>query len=143
EVVERGRLRFAGLDGVVEGQGRGAAAGAVVDDLVRGGVEGDPRRAGDGDRLAEVDLDRDHGAGRVRAARRGRGDRADRRRGRVDDDRLRARERVRARRQRQGGVVGRGVLDRAAVDGERVGVEVVERGRLRVAGLDGVVEGQG
>ena len=42
----------------------------------------------------------------------------------------------------EGGVVGREVGDRAAVEGERVGGGVVE-GRHVVAGLDGVVEDEG
>src|SRR5207253_1653330 len=80
----------AGLDGVVEGQRRGARAGGVVGGSRGGrGVEGQLRRAGDGDVLAEVDRDRDHAAGRVGAVSRARADRADRRGRRVDDDVLR------------------------------------------------------
>src|SRR5207237_1254791 len=111
----------AGLDGVVEGQCRGAGAGGVVGGSRGGrGVEGQLRRAGDGDVLAEVDRDRDHRAGRVGAVGRARGDGADRRRGRVDDDVLRVAKAVRCARrgERQGGVVRGGVLDRAAVQRE-------------------------
>src|SRR5207237_143951 len=99
----------AGLDGVVEGQRRGAGAGGVVGGPRGGrGVESQLRRAGDGDVLAEVDLHRDHRAGRVGAVGRARGDVAHRRSGRVDDDVLRVAEAVRCARrgERQGGVVG-------------------------------------
>src|SRR5207237_730079 len=114
----------AGLHGVVEGQRRGARAGGVVGGSRGGrGVEGQLRRAGDGDVLAEVDRDRDHRTGRVGAVGRARADRADRRRGRVDDDVLRVAEAVRGARsrQRQRRVVGGCVRDRAAVQRERRG----------------------
>src|SRR5207302_5555497 len=79
----------------------------------------------------------------VGAVGRARADRADRRRGGVDDDVLRVAEAVRGarRRQRQRRVVGGRVRDRAAVQRERGGGAVVEVGG-GVAGLPRVVDGR-
>src|SRR5207247_1718516 len=131
----------AGLDGVAEGESRGAGAAEVVDGAVGGaGLERQLRHAGDDDGLREVDVDVDRGAGRVGAVGGRRGDAADGGCGGVDDEGAAAGERAAAREggQGQGGVVGRGVLDRAGVEGERARVDVVEVA-AGVAGLDGVL----
>ena len=102
-VVRRSRVAavggVAGGDGVRERQDAAAAAGGVAGRAA--GVERELRRAGDGDGLAEGDLDRTRGAGAVGAVgRRGR-DVGHRRRGGVDDDVLVGAERAGARRRRQ------------------------------------------
>src|SRR5439155_34753 len=121
----------AGLDGVVEGECGCAGAGGVVGGSGCGsGVEGQLRGAGDGDVFAEGDRDGDHAAGGVGAVGGARADRADRRRGGVDDDVLVGAEAVggAGAGEGEGGGVGGGVLDRAAGEGEGGRGSVVEVG---------------
>src|SRR5207253_2671931 len=82
DVVEVGAVLPAG-GRVGKGECRGAATGAVAGGAAA--VEGEGRRAGDGDVLAEGDRDRNRCRQRVGAIRFGRGDVGDGRCGGVDD----------------------------------------------------------